>query len=184
MKKLLAIVMIAGSLITSVFAQEKTTLNNLSLSFPIRMASGTAKCIGVDWHGYSFSNNTFGLCTQASFWLPLDALKDNTYGAFAWGLDGSIGPSFRVLDTGLLALVVSVGGTLNFFDAMDVIFELDLGAFADVCFGFKLSDDLYISAGIQYNYYFLTYYMVGSSSGSSDKSIQTFAPRIGITYKE
>ena len=75
MKKLLAIAMIAGSLITSVFAQERVTLNNVNLVIPVRNASGSTKGIGVDWHGFTFKNSSFGILTGCSFWIPLDLLS-------------------------------------------------------------------------------------------------------------
>jgi len=174
--------MIAGSLITSVFAQERSTLNNLSLVIPVRNASGTSKGIGIDWHGYTFKNSSFGILTGCSFWIPLDLLSSNSSG-YAFDLDGSFGACFKILDTDMFSAVISGGVNINMFDIMDTIYQFDFGVFGDACVNFKLFDDFYITGGVQFNYYFYSYLIwpgVGSDGGNY--GVTTVAPRIGVTF--
>ena len=185
MKKLLAIAMIAGSLITSVFAQERETLNNVNLVIPVRNASGSVKGIGVDWHGYTFKNSSFGILTGCSFWIPLDLLSNNSSGAYAFDLDGTFGASFKVLDTDMFSAILSAGVNINMFDVMDVLYEFDFGVCADACVNFKLFDDFYITGGVQFNYYFYSYALIpGYAGAGANEGITTIAPRIGVTFVE
>lgn len=182
MKKLLAIVMIAGSLITSVFAQEKNRFDNVSLVIPVRMETDPAKKgIGVDWHGYTFSSSLFGICTGASFWVPMSVF-DSDSNIYSFFMDASFGASFRLLDTDMFQLILSPGATISMYDWFDSGFQFDFGVFGDACASFKLFDDMYLSAGVQLNYYLYSWATFVGSSGSSSKKFCTIAPRIGITY--
>ncbi|MBP5567604.1 MAG: hypothetical protein J6X54_00100 [Treponema sp.] len=183
MKKLLAIALVAGSLISGVFGQEKTRLDNISLVLPVRMLTSTAeKGIGIDWHGYTFSSNLFGFCTGASFWVPMSLFDSNT-NYYEFYMDGSFGVAFKVLDTDMLQVILSPGGTISMYDLMDSGFRFDFGIFGDACASFKLLDDLYLSAGVQMNYYLYSWTTIpGYYSGTDNKTFLSFSPRIGITY--
>lgn len=184
MKKFLAIALVAGSLISGVFGQESSTgmLDNVSLILPTRTASATSNGIGVDWHGYKFNGGSLGIVTQCSFQVPM-AVFDNEYGIFAFNLDGSIGATFSVLNTDMFALFISAGGTINMYDVMDAIYEFDFGVFAEASFSYKLFGDMYLTGGVQFNYYLYSYAIwPGVGSGGASDGVYEIVPRIGVTF--
>ena len=187
MKKLLAIALVAGSLISGVFGQEsgsKNMLDNVSLIIPTRTSTSYSMTgIGFDWHGYKFNGSSFGIVTGAAFWVPMDVF-DDTYGLFAFNLNGSIGASFDVIDNDMFAVFVSAGGIINMYDVMESIFRFDFGAFAEASFSYKLFDDWYFTGGVQFNYYFYSYAIYpGAGSGVPvDKRPYEIVPRIGVTF--
>lgn len=185
MKKLLAIALVAGSLISGVFGQESSSnnmLDNVSLIIPTRTASGSTNGLGFDWHGYKFNGASFGIVTGAAFWVPM-SIFDSNNNAFAFALNGSIGASFSVLNNDMFALFISAGGIINMFDIMDTIYEFDFGAFAEASFSYKLFDDLYLTGGIQFNYYLYSYLIwPGMGSAGGNEGIYEIVPRIGVTF--
>ena len=181
MKKLLAIVMIAGSLITSVFAQEngKEKLSTFNLSFPM-LASGSASTnfIGIDYHDYSFSSSLFGYFMSGSVSVPFSVFDPDTSGWY-FLFDTCFGASFRVLDTEMMSLILSAGITFDYMLSMVMFF--DLGVCADACLNVKLSQDTYLAGGVQFSYFPVGWLL---SDGFQRKSQHTLlVPRIGITTK-
>lgn len=181
MKKLLAIVMIAGSLITSVFAQEngKEKLSTFNLSFPM-LYSGTktTNLIGIDYHDYSFSSGLFGYYMSGSISVPFSVFDPDTSG-WAFLFDSAFGASFRVLDTDMMSLILGAGITFDFIYSMMMF--IDVGVCADACLNFKFSEDTYLTGGVQFSYFPLGWAFTEGFPKTSKHTL--IAPRIGITTR-
>lgn len=187
MKKLIACVLILGSLFAGAFGKEnegKENYSSFSVVFPIWGAGdGSLPLIGVDYHDQEFSSDFFGFFSQSSFSVPLDVFKSNPNYVFSFMLDGSWGVSFRLLDTSWLSCVLSAGVTANWFMVGIVVNIINVGVCADAALNLKLTDSLYITGGVQCAYYPVGYLLAFDDVSGVVNNSYTLSPRIGITFR-
>lgn len=182
MKKLLAIALVACSLVTSVFAKEGTEqLENVSVTFPI-MKVWEMNTFGIDFHAYEMSSETFGYAVGTSISFPMQKSGD-FLGVFCMFMDTNIGPCFRLIDSGKFSLILTPAIDLQILDLANIVFVFSIGAQGDVLANLKLTDSLYISGGVSVTYSFYSFGLLGDYSFGGELTGLTIAPRIGITYK-